>query len=613
MKNTAQPKAQHSVLHITILVVAVLLAYSKIFNAGFMSWDDADYVLQNNDIKAFSWEHISNWFSHFYIGNYHPLTMFSYAIDFLIGKEEPWIYHTTNILLHCANAVLVYLFLNALQNNKAIAWIVALLFAIHPVQTESVSWIAERKNVLYGFFFLLSLLSYAKYLLNKKAEQLIILLFAGIAAMLCKPAAVVLPVALIAVDVWMQKPLRSTIVIKVGLLIAALILGYIAIHAQQQDALLNLHPEYKWYHTIVFAGYAYTQYIVQLIFPAKLSVLYPYPREIGFIHILFLAISICVLALAVIAYRKKRFVLCGGILFYTINIVIVLQFVQFGEVLMADRYLYIVSIGIWFPLVWYLFLLAKQRTATVAGLALSVLFLMGTYMHNDIWLSEMNFWQAILDKFPNSSVAQNSMGGIYLRTGDYPRALQHIDEAIQLDERNYKAWYNKGVAEFRSGDVQHAVQSLDHCIAINEYTKALFTRALLYQQVGQPLRAMSDVDKVLEKEPENARAYFIKGDCLEQQNNLQSAFNCYNKAVAYDEAEPLFYMKRGIVSAKLGQHAEALNDLTIAIDRKPALTAAWYWRGMTKYKLKQQPCSDLNEAARRGSKEAADAMQQFCK
>lgn len=605
-------------LHFALIALAVLVAYGKIFNAGFITWDDADYILNNEDIKNLGIAQVSAWFSSFYIGNYHPLTIFSYALDYMVGGEDPMIYHLVNVLLHIANAFLVYLITCRLVSNSIVSVFVALLFAIHPVQTESVSWVAERKNVLYGLFFLLSVLNYLRYTATAKSKFFWLTLVLGIAAMLSKAAAITLPLSLLAIDICQRRSLadKKTWLEKIPLFLCALVIGVVGIQAQEQGQFLNLHPEYDWLETIVFAGYAYTQYIVQLFVPAKLSVLYPYPQSLSVIHFIYLFISTCILALAVIAYRKKWFILCAGIVFYTVNIALVLQFVQFGEVLMADRYLYIPSIGIWLPFVYYGYHFIRQKAKTYAGTVgfsfITAVFLFLTYTRNDIWLSEMNFWQAIVRTFPNSSVAQSSLGGIYLNEGNYPEAIAHIDKAVQADAKNHKAWYNKGVVHLRQGNIDGSLSALNQSINLQSDAKALFTRALLYQQVGKPVLALTDIEKVLAEEPQNGRAYFIKASCMEQLNNLAGARENYGRAIQYQPAEPLFHMRRGIVNAASGRNSDAYTDLSKAIELAPQNAEAWYWRGMVSSSIGQDPCRDLNEAARRGFAKAREAIAQFC-
>ena len=618
---TAFGKEQRTVvLHVAIMVLAVLLAYSKIFGAGFMSWDDIDYVFNTPDIISFSPEHISNWWTEYYIGNYQPLPMASYALDFAIGGTQPFIYHLTNIIWHIADVILVYACMKRLQDNVYIALFVALLFAMHPVQTESVSWIAARNKVMNGFFFLLATYAYISYVLEHNRRKLVWVYVFAVAAYLCKLTAVTLPFALLAVDIWLHRSLRSKTVWleKVPLVLLAIPIGIINLQAQADVAFLNTHPEFNFGHTIVFAGYAYVQYLVNLLLPVKLSVLYPYPTAIEAMHIMYTVLAAAIVALGVLAYRKHWYVLAGGILFYTVNIAIVLQFVQFGEVLMADRYLYLACIGVWYPVVYYVGRLISQKQLQLSKAAIAVMTVLclcysaATFSRNDIWLSELNFWKSVTNSFPESSVAQSSLGGVYMEEGNNPEALAHINNAISLDANNYKAWYNKGVLLMRKGDAAGALSALNNAIRLKNYSKALFTRALLYQQTGNYNAALPDIKRVLEQEPGNARAHYIYADCVEQQGNIEEALNAYTKAITLNDNEPLFYLRRGLVQARLGRNKEGIRDMSHAIKQNPSYAEAWYWRGMIKHRSGQMPCDDLNQARNLGLSQATDALMEIC-
>lgn len=607
-------------LHIFIMLVAVLLAYSKIFGAGFMSWDDIDYVFNTPDITSFSAAHFTNWWSDYYIGNYQPLPMMDYALNYLIGGNEPFVYHLSSIIWHLLDVLLVYACVKRLQGNVWIALFVALLFAIHPVQTESVSWIAARNKVMNGFFFLLAIYIYIGYTLKHSNQKLILIYLCAIAAYVCKLTAVTLPFALVAIDIWMNRPLNTKRVWleKLPLVLLAIPVGIINLQAQDEMAFLNMRGDYSFLDTIVFAGYAYVQYIINLLVPTKLSVLYPYPTVIGAVHICYTLLAIGIVVLGFIAYRKKWFVLAGGILFYTVNIAIVLQFVQFGEVLMADRYLYLACIGIWYPMVYYTwqFFNKKEGKTTVGIVVLSVLCLVysiATYARNDIWLSEISFWKSVTDKFPESSVAQSSLGGVYMKEGNAQEATRHIEEALKLDANNYKAWYNKGVLLLRKSDTKNALEALNKAVAIRPYSKALFTRALIYQQSNNYTAALADITEVLKEEPRNARAWYISADCMEQKGELQSALKQYTEAINYEPNEPLFYLRRGLVYAKTGENKNGVDDMSRAIELKPSYEEAWYWRGMIKYRMGIQPCDDLIQAAKAGLPAAQKAVAEICK
>ncbi len=605
-------------IHTGILLMAVCIAYFKVLHAPFSTWDDNNYVLRNADIHGLGWDNVSGWFSRFYVGNYHPLTMLSFAIDYTIGKQDPRIYHFTNLALHVFNTIILYLLVIKIQKNSIVALFTSLFFALHPSQSESVSWISERKTVLCAFFYFLALLQYASYVAKPLPRKLFVIFLLGIAAMLSKAVAVALPFSLIAMHIWMNEnfKIKKLWQVIIPLLLIGTVIGIVAIKAQSAGQFLNLHPKYNWWDIILLAAYAYVQYIVHLIIPVHLSVMYPYPDSIGLIQYLNLLIAAGIIALATIAWRKHWYILCAGILFYTANIVLLLQFVQFGDYLMADRYLYIAGIGIVFPMVYYpvtwLQKAGKQIIAVASCTCITIILSIATFLRNDIWMSELNFFNAILDAFPNSAVAQYSVGALYLTTGNFPEAEIHINQALILDPRNYVAWYDKGIICLRQGKVNESLDAFNKCLAINSYPDAYFSRALLYMGTDRPALALPDAEKTLETQPSNARAWYIKAYCLEQQGNTGFAIECYSKAITYENNEPLFYIRRGLSYTKINQNQSALDDLNKAIRLDPANGEAWYDRGITKFNSGQDPCNDFRTAIVKGYKVPAEVSEKLC-
>lgn len=616
--NTDKSKVYNNIWYWLIIVLAVLAAYANVFKAGFMSWDDMDYVFNIPDIHGFSWEYFKNWWTEYYIGNYQPLPIMSYALDYTLGGQEPFWWHFQSIIWHIASSIMLFAWVKRMQGNVWVALFVALLFALHPVQTESVSWIAARNKVMNAFFFFWAIYTYLGYLEHGDKRKLIGVTVLGGIAYLCKSTAIMLPFSLFAIDIWMGRKWKGNTfwLEKLPLVILAIPIGLVTLQAQKDVDFLNLHPEFTQVHTIIFAGYAYVQYLINLILPVKLSVLYPYPKEIGAVHIVYAIIALAIMVSGVVAYKKKKYILAGGILFYTVNIAIVLQFVQFGEVLMADRYLYIACVGLWYPVIHWLYQVLNNNVgkavAIGANAALVIAFFVGAFVRNNIWQDELSFWESVTDKFPESSIAQSSLGGIYLNKGDYDRANLYIDKALIEDRNNYKAWYNKGVILLRTNHLEDAVNALDKAISIHEYPKALFTRALIYQQSGKCNFALPDINKVLQQDPNNAKANFIKADCLEQGGNLKEAIVYYNKAIELDEEEPMFFMRRGLVAARTGAMNQAVKDLSLAIELKNDYSEAWYWRGIVKSKMGQMPCHDLNKARNLGYPQAEQALIELC-
>ena len=614
-------KSNHNLtgVHLGLLVLLVLVAYSKVFHAGFMNWDDQEYVFHTADIAGgIGWLQIKNWFSSYYIGNYQPLPIFTYSIDHLLGKTNAFAYHFDSLLWHIINCGLLYLIVGRLQANKWVALVVALVFAVHPVQTESVSWIAERKTLVCAFFYLLAVLQYTRYANAPSIKGMVTITALGIAAMLSKGVAVSLPLALLAVDVWSNRDLkaRQVWVEKLPLLLCGALFGYIAIQAQAAGHFLGLHSGLGIADTVVFAGYTYVQYIVHFFVPYQLSVIYPYPKEIGFIHWLYLVIAVLIMVLGVVAYRRKWYVLCGGILFYTVNIALVLQFIQFGEVLMADRYLYLPCIGIVFPAVYYLFRwaegISKPVIARVVSVVAGLVLILMTFVRNDIWLSDLNFYTSIVSTFPQSAVGHYSLGALYMKMGKYAEAEQHADLAVVLDPGNYNAWYNKGALYLKEGKAMESLDALNRCLALNDYPKARVSRAMLYQGTGKPGLALADIENAIAAQPHNARAWYIKADCQEQLGDINGAVESYTAAIAYDDNDPLFYIRRGLARARVNNLQAGLDDLSIAVNMAPKSGEALFYRGVLRHKANQNPCDDFEAARKLGYPQAAAAIDKFC-
>lgn len=616
MTNHHKQSFKNSFPYLLIISLAVFTAYSRLNNASFLSWDDAEYVTKNADITNISLANLKLWFSSFYVGNYHPLTMLSYSIDYLLGGTSPLVYHITSVALHCINAILVFTIFKKIHISERIALLGAIIFALHPMHTESVSWIAERKTVLSALFFFTALLQYIKYTTRPSVKGMIIFTICGAAAMLSKGTAVALPLSLFAIDIWLHRHKSSKIITeKIPLFLLAAILGYVAILAQQSGKFMDVHTQHTITEKILYAAYAYSGYIVHFLLPIKLAAMYPYPEAIGWVQIVLAIVTLGIMGLAYWAYKNKWRYILGGIVFFTANIIFLLQLLSFGEAIMADRYLYVSCIGIIVPVLFGIQQLLKpisNQRLTILTSAVGLALLVSTFIRNEAWMSDTNFFHSLLIAYPESAVAEYSVGAMYLKNGDMPNAEIHLSKAVRLDPENYKAWYNKGTLHLRQGKAMEALEAFDKSIAINSYQKAYFSRAVLHQATGNTDLALADVEQVLKLQPNNARALCIKGDCMDRKGDTKTALEYYNKAVEIDSREPLFYIKRGIAFGKMKQYSLATGDFDVAILLQPSSGEAYYFRGMIKYQAGQSPCEDLRNALQRKYQRANEAYNSLC-
>lgn len=595
-----------------LIALATFLAYSNMFTAGLITWDDADFTVNNPDVQSFN---IKAFFSSFYLGNYPPLTMVSFAIDSFLGNNNPSVYHFTNILLHAMNTILVFGLFTKIQNNKNLALFIALIFALHPMQVESVSWISERKNLICGFFYLLTLIQYVFYIKNPSQKNYLLVAVLTLLALFSKGMAVSLPIGLLAIDIWCKRNFSAKLLLeKVPFFILSVIFGIIAIKAQSSVGFLKTDTHYAFYQKFLFSGEAYLQYILKLIFPYKLSALYPYPVGITSLQIIGLVVLVASVVILVITFKRKNYLIAGGLLFFIGNILFVLQFVAFGAVLMADHYVYLACLGLFYPLLHYLFAFLKQeRVFIITSTILCALFGGYTFSRNSVWKNEINFWGDIVKKYPASHIAWNSLGAEYMLRGNYKKAHECIDKAIYLSPAFYKAHYNSGLLFATEKNYNAALRAFDQAIRINVYSKAIIARGKVYYELKEYSKALADANYVIEKEPENSNAYFLIANCFNDLNELDKALTNYNKAIALKSTDPMLFFKRAITFGKQQQFQKCLSDLETATNLLPDFAEAYYWKGVAKVNLNQNPCSDLQKALSLGFTAAQGPITKYCR
>jgi protein O-mannosyl-transferase len=598
------------------IVALVLIAYIRVFNFDFISWDDTAYTIANNAVTSISLDHIKEWFTHFYIGNYHPLTMVSYALDYAIGGNQPAIYHTTNILLHAINAVLLWRLVLLLSGDALVALFTAILWALHPASVEATAWIAERKTLLSGTFSLAGLICYTKYLEKPSQRAAITIIFLGAAAMLSKATAVAFPLSLFAIDIWKGNPkLSKGLSVKLPLFAFALLVGMIAVKAQQEGGFLNRHEAGNPLMQLLYAGHAYASYITRTLLPINLSIIYPYPDSV-IAPALFSVLTAAIVATGIIAWKRHNTILAGSIAFFTVNIVFMLQFISFGEALSADRYMYLASFGIIFPCTYGIFELLKDNKRPVAITLTSIAtasLLTLTSLRTAAWQSDLTFFTALADTFPNSAVAHSSLGALYLQKGELSLAEFHLDKATQIDPANYKAWHNKGNMYMKSGRTMEAFESFTKSIEINGYSKSYFARAVIHQETGRFKLAIADIQQVLSHPPTDARAWYLYGYCNEQTGQYSDAILAYSQAIRIAGNNSLFYARRGVAESLIGKHGEAIADLRKAVEMPGSKPEYYYLLGNALFAASLNSCPDWTTAARAGHQGAIVALQQHCK
>jgi len=598
---------EHLVL--TLGVIVSLIIYFKFLFFGHISWDDPEMVFKNDMVKAFD---LKGLFTNHFVGNYIPVTMFVHSLSWFLFEGWDGGHHVLNILLHVINGILVYQLGKRLFKHETIAGIGAALFLVHPIQVESVAWISELKNILSTTFYLAGILNYLTFIERSDKKNYFFCFLFFVLGCLSKSSVVVFPLSLICIDLFVHQRISARFLInKIPFFLISVLIGIINIRAQTADLFINHAHEFPYYQRVGFAGFALLKYTLLVLFPLNLSVIYPYPEVKTPVFVLGFCVLAGILTLIIFLLRRKSISSVSVILIILVNLILVLQFLPFGEVLYADRYLYVPLIGFGW-LVGILISKIKTRPQLI-GILVLVIFSVLTLARTNVWKSAIVLYEDIIKKYPNQFIALNSAGVESMFLNEDRKALEYFNRAALAAPRNYKSYYNRGLLYLKNNKPELAIKSFNQTLELYNYVKAYTGRASAYYMLGDISKAMNDARLALQTDKNNARAHFVLANCYNDLNKLDEAMNEYNKSIELNKNEADFYFKRAIVFGKKQDFRSCLSDLEICLHLNPAHYEAHYWKGVAKINLKQDPCEDFKVAARHNYEPAITAYHKYCK
>lgn len=607
LKQVKEIVFKNPVLSIGLLVT--LLVYARFLSFGHISWDDPEMIFKNKAVRSFD---LSALLTHHFVGNYIPLTMLTHAFAWLLFKTHDGGHHAVNILFHLINGILVYRVGKVLLKKEQVATLCSILFLLHPIQIESVGWISELKTVLSTTFYLSGILFYLRYLEHSKKTDLVYTFLFFVGGCLSKSSVVVFPLSLICIDLLFYNRISYKFLIdKIPFFLLSVAFGIINIKTQAADLFINYSHEFPYYERVGFAGYALLKYVSLFLLPINLSVIYPYPPNsapaliTGYTFILALVVTLIVL------FRKKNYVVTSLILFTLANLILVLQFIPFGEVLYADRYMYIPTVG--FGWIFSTLLFKASPSYKIPAGILIVLLAIASFTRSNVWRSGITLYEDILRNFPNSFVALNSVGVEYMLQDNTEKALYYLNKSIQVSPQNYKGFYNRGLLYLKNQQPELAIKSFDESLKIYDYTKAYVGRGSAQHLTGNIPKAMADAKHVLAINNNNPNAHFILGNCYNDLNKLDDALKEYTTCIDLNSDEADYYFKRAIVFGKKQDFTMCISDITTSLQLNPLLYEAYYWRAVAKVNLRQNACDDFRIAAQQNYKPAVDAYNKYCR
>lgn len=503
---------------ITAFTIAIItfLVYLPALQNGFVRWDDHLYVSENQNIRFIDIRFLRWDITAVVASLWHPLTMFSLALDYALWGPNPFGYHLTNILFHSLNALLVFILTTRLIELKnigkpkilIIAGITALLFGIHPTHVESVAWVSERKDVLCAFFSLMAVIKYLEYLRaeERRAAQVhyVFTIFFFVLSLMSKPMAVTLPAVLLIIDFYLSRqPLRRDALLeKVPFFLLSLIVSLITIYVQG-SALMAIE-KYPLPSRIFVSMESYLFYIIKMFFPYNLAPFYPYPLSEGLLTLRFFAYLLGFLSITCFCIWKlkteKGYLSIW--LYYVITLLPAIGIIKVGGAAAADRYMYLPSIGVFIGLsVGVVVLYDRLRHNKRIGLIFITIIIIGLFILKttrqiSIWKDSVTLWTHQIKLYPSNSLAYVNRGAAFSAKNDVWKAIADYDKAIELSPRKYEAYVYRANIYFSLGNYQQALDDIDNAIRISpDNTEFSFYREVLYDALKKNRRAMSDFQK----------------------------------------------------------------------------------------------------------------------
>jgi tetratricopeptide (TPR) repeat protein len=649
-----------------VIPLVTVLVYIPALHNGFVNWDDNVYVYENEHIRSLGKKSLQWMLTAYHASNWHPLTWLSHGIDYAVWGLDPLGHHLTSIVLHGLNTFLVVILItrlvmlgqakasgdsqysspvtrhSSLRSPLVAGALTGLLFGIHPLHVESVAWVSERKDVLYAFFYLLSVLSYVRYVttLGKEGSVhyrwYVLCLVLFVCSLMSKPMAVTLPVVLLILDV---HPFGRTgikglftshwrlLVEKAPFFVLSVVSSVLTLQAQEAGGALKSLQLHSLGERILVSIRALLFYFYKMICPVDLAPLYPYPVDASLLDINYLGMIVIVVGITVFCIWswKKQKIWAVVWTFYVVTLLPVLGIVQVGEQAAADRYTYLSTLG---PFVlaglgaFKIIKLVHERKGVLflwkmpalsLFIFLCTLLLIFTVKQIKVWKDSVVLWDYELKIYPDASyVAYYNRGKAYEERAEYTEALDNYKRAIGMNPRFPDSFINQGTVLEVTGSHKQALESYNKAILLDPAAAdAYYNRGISFGSVGQYQQAIQDFTQAVSLDPQYALAYHNRGVFLGMAGDYERSISDLSMAIQLNPRHSEAYYNRGITYKNMENYQQAIQDCSMAIRMDPENAKAYSSRGNLHLSAGdiKRALQDYQEAARLGDGNAREYLR----
>ena len=597
----AQP-SRWMLLLILLVVVATVALYFPVNHHPFVNYDDDVYVTDNVHVKAgLTGETVAWAFTTYDAANWHPLTWFSHALDYQLFQLDPAGHHDTNLLLHALNVALLFWVLWQATGYPGRSLMVAALFALHPINVESVVWVAERKNLLSMLFFLLALGAYRWYARQPRVGRYAAVTLLYVLGLLSKPQAITLPFVLLLWDYW---PLRRMAIrdeqstdasgpaatfpqrsfawlVKEKLPLFALSAASAVITMRAQRLGGGINPDSGILTRLANAIVSYARYLGQAFWPTRLAPIYPYP--VGSLKTWEVAVaSLLLVAITALAIAGRRRYLLVGWFWFVGTLVPMIGLVQVGRQAMADRYAYLPFVGLFIVVCWGAADWATQRHIPVAwqaGASVGVLLTLAALTHRqiDFWGDNVRLWTRTLQVTNGNYLAEDNLGRALQAQGKPQDAMPHFARSAEIEPSYVFPYIHMGIYQHQQGDYQGALRQYQRVISLTgndiahygEIRHEIFANmASAYNGLGDFVRARECLESAVSLNPDNAEVWTNLGIMAQKTGDVERALQAYSQAVKLQPTQRGYQLL-----ARALQQAGRQQEAQVAVQQGMALAS----------------------------------------
>ena len=571
------------------LILVTITVYWQVGSHEFVSFDDSLYVTENRHVQNGLTPASIIWAFHFRDKDrtyWHPLTWLSHMLDCQLYGLNPGMHHRTNLIFHIANSLLLFLTLNRMTRKLWPSAFVAALFALHPLNVDSVAWIAERKNLLGAFFWLLTMLTYAYYVSRPGLFRYLMTLFVFLLGLMAKPFLVTLPVVLLLMDYWPLarmgyskfKPSRviRLVLEKVPFFVGSVVSIWISSLSVQVFGTIASMESVPVKLRIANALVSYVKYIGKMIWPHNLSIYYPLPHRVPAWQIIGALIVLAGISVAVIRVLKEKPFLCVGWLWFLGTLAPVLGIVQVGLwPAMADRFAYVPLIGLFIMIAWGVpelvgkSLYRYKGIATAGGVVLSIL-MATSWMQTRHWQNNFTLYKHALAVTANNDLVHFNFGAVLSEAGYTAEAIRHYTEALKINPNFARAHNNLGAEMARKGRTAEAIQHYTAALRIDpDFAEAYCNLGNMLAGQGKTVEAIRQYREAVRLDPDFAEAYYNLGNEVAKQGKIAKAILHYTEALRIDPDFKQTHNNMGIAFIHQGKFMKAIEHFRSALRIDP--------------------------------------------